>query len=104
MIEPRRQLGLAHETLQQDVVAAQSLVEHLHHGLAAEQGLLAAIHRTEAAFVDPFSKNELADHPAAKVFAIPAPAHQVIIGPIPGAPQGKALSAAEGAAVSDSLH
>ena len=62
--KPRRQLRLAHEALQYDIIAAQPLVQHLDHRLAAEQRLLTAIHRAEAALVDPFAEHELAQRPA----------------------------------------
>jgi hypothetical protein len=35
MVEPRGQLGLTHEALEDDVVVAQPLVEHLDHRLPA---------------------------------------------------------------------
>jgi hypothetical protein len=74
MIEPRRELGLAHETPQDDVVAAQSLVKHLDDGFAAQQRLVAAIHRTESTFADSLAKDEVANHSPAKILAFPHPA------------------------------
>jgi hypothetical protein len=77
MIEPRGELGLAHEALEDHVVAAQPLVEDLDHGLAAQQGLLAAIDGAESAFVDALTKDELANHPSAEIFVVPHPVHTV---------------------------
>jgi len=73
MVEPRRELRLAHEALQDHIVTAQALVQHLDDRLPAEQRLLAAIDRAKPPFVDSFTKNEFADHPSAKILAIPHP-------------------------------
>jgi hypothetical protein len=73
MIEARGELGLAHEALKDDVVATESLVEHLDDGLATEEWLLAAVHCAESALVDSLAKDKLADHATAEVFAFPHP-------------------------------
>ena len=73
VVEPRRELGLTHEPLQHDVVAAQPLVQHLDDRLAAEQRLLAAIHRAEAAFANALAKDELAERSAAEILALRHP-------------------------------
>ena len=70
MIEPRREQRLAHEALQRDVVAAQALVQHLDDRLAPEKRLLAPVHGTEPAFVDPLAKDELAKRPSTQVFEV----------------------------------
>jgi len=60
MVEPRRQLRLAQEAVARDVIVAASLVQHLHHHIAFEQRLLAAIHHSVPTLREPFAKNELA--------------------------------------------
>ena len=67
MIEPRRQLRLAHEALEHDLVVAQPLVQDLDDRLATEQRLLAAIDRAEPALADPLAEHELAERPTAQV-------------------------------------
>jgi hypothetical protein len=73
VVQPRRELGLAHEALQHDVVPAQPLVQHLDDGLATQERLLTAIDRTKTTGVDSFAKNEFSDGTAAKVLAVTHP-------------------------------
>jgi hypothetical protein len=73
MIEARGELCLAHEALQDNVIATESLVEHLDDGLAAEERLLAPVHCAESTLVDSLSEDEFADHATAEVFAFPHP-------------------------------
>src|SRR6185503_2642538 len=61
MIEPRRDLGLAHEAPHDRLAVAQPLVEDLDDRWTTERLLLAAIHRAVAAFADPLADDEVAD-------------------------------------------
>jgi hypothetical protein len=91
MIEPRRQLRLAHEPLHDHVVVAQAAMEHLDDRLAAEQRLLAAVHRAESAAADPLAEHELADRPPSKI--VPLRHHTCsVASDRPGRPPPKAAA------------
>jgi hypothetical protein len=70
VIEPRRQLRLAQEALDLDVVAAQPVVQHLDDGFTAKRWLLAAIHHAEPAFVESFAKHELSKFSPGKIVSV----------------------------------
>ncbi|HEX2688752.1 MAG TPA: hypothetical protein VHN14_19150 [Kofleriaceae bacterium] len=61
MREPRRQLRLAQEALQQVVSGALSIAQHLDDNLAAERRLLAAVHSTETTLADQLADDEISD-------------------------------------------
>jgi hypothetical protein len=61
VVEPRCQLGLAHEALQHGVISPQALVQDLDHRLATEQRLLTSIDSAEAAFIDALAEYKLAE-------------------------------------------
>jgi hypothetical protein len=70
VVEAGGEASFAHEALQSGVLMAHPLVQHLDNGFTTEERLLAAIHRAEAALVEPFAKNELAQHASAEVVEV----------------------------------
>jgi hypothetical protein len=70
VVEPRCELSLTHEALEDDVVVAQAVVEHLDDRLPAEQRLLASVDLAEPARADALAYDELAQPPAAQLFAV----------------------------------
>ena len=67
VVELRRQLRLAQEPLQHHAVVTQPRVQHLDHGLAPQQRLLAAVHRSVSALADPRAQHELAELAAGEI-------------------------------------
>jgi len=70
MVEPRRELGLAQEALHDDVAPTQPAVQDLDDDFSSEQGLLAAIHGSEAALADSLAKDKLSNSVSAKIIFV----------------------------------
>jgi hypothetical protein len=68
--EPRGQLRLAQEALDQGVSDTQSLVQHLDDDLTAERWLFAAIRLAETALADPLAKDEAPNSSPKKLVSV----------------------------------